>query len=103
MVENPHNIEIVEMEAAQLPRVLSDVDMAVINGNYAIDAGLDLADALAVEADDSDAAQAYANVVVTANGNENSDKIKALVAALSSDKVKQFMEETYGGAVVPLF
>ena len=59
--------------------------------------------ALAVEADDSDAAQTYANVVVTANGNENSDKIKALVAALSSDKVKQFMEETYGGAVVPLF
>lgn len=103
VVENPHNIEIVEMEAAQLPRVLSDVDMAVINGNYAIDAGLDLADALAVEADDSDAAQTYANVVVTANGNENSDKIKALVAALSSDKVKQFMEETYGGAVVPLF
>ena len=103
IVENPLNLDIVEMEAAQLPRVLTDVDMAVINGNYAIDAGLDLSDALAVEADDSEAASAYANVVAVANGNENSDKIKALVAALQSDEVKQFMEETYGGAVVPLF
>ena len=102
-MENPLNLDIVEMEAAQLPRVLTDVDMAVINGNYAIDAGLDLSDALAVEADDSEAASAYANVVAVANGNENSDKIKALVAALQSDEVKQFMEETYGGAVVPLF
>lgn len=103
IVENPLNLDIVEMEAAQLPRVLTDVDMAVINGNYAIDAGLDLSDALAVEADDSEAASAYANVVAVANGNENSDKIKVLVAALQSDEVKQFMEETYGGAVVPLF
>ena len=103
VIENPHNIEIVEMEAAQLPRVLDSVDMAVINGNYAIGAGLDLADALAIEADDSDAAQTYANVVVVANGHENDEKIKALVAALKSDEVKQFLEETYGGAVLPLF
>ena len=103
IVENPKNLEIVEMEAAQLPRVLSDVDMAVINGNYAIDAGLKLADAIAIEADDSEAAEAYANVVAVKKGNEDSDKIKALVAALKSDEVKKFMEETYGGAVVPLF
>lgn len=103
VVENPKNLDIVEMEAAQLPRVLSDVDMAVINGNYAIDAGLKLADALAVEADDSEAAEAYANVVAVAKGNEDSDKIKALVAALKSDEVKEFMKNTYGGAVVALF
>ena len=77
--------------------------MAVINGNYAIDGGLKLADAIAIEAGDSEAAQAYANIVAVANGNENSDKIKALVAALQSDEVKEFMEKTYGGAVVPLF
>ena len=103
IVDNPKGIEIVEMEAAQLPRVLSTMDMAVINGNYAIDAGLSLDDAIAVEANDSEAAKTYANVVVVANGNENSEKIQALVNALKSVKVKQFMEETYGGAVVPLF
>ena len=103
IVDNPKGIEIVEMEAAQLPRVLSTMDMAVINGNYAIDAGLSLDDAIAVEANDSEAAKTYANVVVVSNGNENSEKIQALVNALKSDKVKQFMEETYGGAVVPLF
>lgn len=103
ITENPLNLEIIEMEAAQLPRVLSDVDMAVINGNYAIDGGLKLADAIAIEAGDSEAAQTYANIIAVANGNENSDKIKALVAALQTDEVKQFIEETYGGAVVPLF
>lgn len=103
VTENPKNLEIVEMEAAQLPRVLTDVDMAVINGNYAIDAGLNLDEALAVEADDSEAAEAYANVVAVAKGNENSEKIQALVKALQSDEVRDFMKETYGGAVVPLF
>ena len=103
IIENPKGIEIVEMEAAQLPRVLETVDMAVINGNYAIDAGLNLSDALAIEADDSEAAEAYANVVAVAKGNEGSDKIKALMNALCSDEVKEFMEKTYGGAVVPLF
>ena len=103
VIENPKGIEIVEMEAAQLPRVLETVDMAVINGNYAIDAGLKLDDAIAIEADDSEAAEAYANVVAVAKGNEESDKIKALMKALQSDEVKKFMEETYGGAVVPLF
>lgn len=103
IVENPKNLEIVEMEAAQLPRVLTTVDMAVINGNYAIGGGLKLADALAIEAGDSEAAEAYANVIAVAAGNENSDKIKALVKALQSEEVKQFMEEKYAGAVVALF
>lgn len=103
IVENPLNLEIIEMEAAQLPRVLSTVDMAVINGNYAIGGGLKLADALAKEAGDSEAAEAYANVIAVKKGNENSDKIKALVAALQSDEVKKFMEDTYEGAVVALF
>jgi len=103
IVENPKGLEIVEMEAAQLPRVLETVDMAVINGNYAIDAGLKLDDAIAMEKDDSEAAEAYANVVAVAKGKEDSAKIKALIKALQSDEVKEFMEETYGGAVVPLF
>ena len=103
IVANPLGLEIVEMEAAQLPRVLSDVDMAVINGNYAIGGGLKLTDALAIEAGDSEAAEAYANIIAVAKGNENSDKIKALIAALQSEEVKEFMEKTYAGAVVALF
>ena len=77
--------------------------MAVINGNYAIDAGLSIADALAVEASDGEAAQAYANVVAVKEGNENNEAILALVDALQSDEVKSYIEETYSGAVVPLF
>ena len=103
IVENPKNLEIVEMEAAQLPQRLADLDMAVINGNYAIDAGLSIADALAVEASDGEAAQAYANVLVVKEGNENNEAILALVDALQSDEVKSYIEETYSGAVVPLF
>ena len=103
IVENPKNLEIVEMEAAQLPQRLADLDMAVINGNYAIDAGLSIADALAVEASDGEAAQAYANVVAVKEGNENNEAILALVDALQSDEVKSYIEETYSGAVVPLF
>ena len=103
IVENPKNLEIVEMEAAQLPQRLADLDMAVINGNYAIDAGLSIADALAVEASDGEAAQAYANVLAVKEGNENNEAILALVDALQSDEVKSYIEETYSGAVVPLF
>ena len=103
IVENPKNLEIVEMEAAQLPSRLQDVDMAVINGNYAIDAGLSVSDALAVEASDGEAATAYANVLTVKEGREDDPAIQALYAALCSDEVKAYMEETYGGAVVPLF
>ena len=103
IVENPKNLDILEVEAAQVPRSLPDVDIAVINGNYAIEAGLKVSDALAVEASDSEAATTYGNVVAVREGEESSDATKALVEALTSPEVKQFMEETYEGAVVPLF
>ena len=101
---NPKNLEIVEMEAAQLPRSLASADMAVINGNYATQAGFSSAnDALATESADSDAAQLYPNVLVVEEGRENDPAILAVAAALQSDAVRDFINETYGGAVVPLF
>ena len=103
IAENPKNLEIVELEASQLPVRLGDVDLAVINGNYAIDAGLSVADALAVESADGEAAQAYVNVLTVKEGREDDPAIQALAEALCSDEVKAFMEETYGGAVVPVF
>lgn len=103
IVKNDKNFEIIEVEAAQLPRSLSDVDVAVINGNYAIEAGLKVSDALAAEKADSTAAVLYSNIVAVRSGDENSDKTKALVEALTSDTVKKFMEDTYEGAVVPSF
>lgn len=103
IVENAKNVKIVATEARLLPTVLQDVDVAVINGNYAIGAGLKVADALAVEDPDGIAGTAYVNVVAVKEGAENKEKIKALVAALQSDEVKTFMEETYEGAVVPVF
>ena len=103
IAENPKNLQITEIEAAQLPRILPDVDIAVINGNYAIDAGLNMSDALAVEDSESIGATTYPNVIAVREGDENTDKIKALVEAITSAEVKSFMEETYQGAVVPLF
>lgn len=103
IVENPLNLEIYEANAELLTSVLQDVDMAVINGNYAIDAGLKIADALAAEAEDGIAAEAYVNVVTVMEGHENDPKIQALVKALTSDEARAFMEDTYAGAVVPLF
>lgn len=103
VVENPKNIEIVEANAELIPNMLQDVDMAVINGNYAIDAGLKIADALAVESADGAAAQAYVNVLAVKAGNEDSEKIQALIKALMSEEVKAYIEETYNGAVVPMF
>ena len=97
IVENPHNITFKETEAAQLPRVLQDVDYAVINSNYAIAAGINpVKDALAQEG----AASAYSNILVVKEGNENSDKTKALQAALLSKKVADFITSQYGGSVV---
>lgn len=96
--ENPKNLDIVEMEAAQLPRVLPDVDFALINGNYALQGGLKVTDALAVES--GDVAINYANVLVVKEGNENNPGILALVEALKSDEVRKFVDETYNGAVV---
>ena len=103
IVENPKNLDIVEIEAAQLPRSLQDGDVAVINGNYAIEAGLKVSDALATEDAESLAAQTYGNVIAVRAGEEESPKTKALIEALTSDEVKSFMESTYEGAVVPVF
>lgn len=102
ITDNPKNVQIVEMEAAQLPRALADVDFAVINGNYAVSAGI--ADQVLVTEDkDSQAAQQYANVVAVREGDENREDIKALVEALQSEEVRQFIEEKYGATVVPVF
>ena len=105
IVKNPKNIEIKELEAAQLPRSLKDVDFAVINGNYALQAGMTVnKDALAVEDEESvGGAKTYGNVVAVKKGNEDKDSIKALIKALKSDAVKKYMEKEYKGAVVPLF
>nr|WP_317322728.1 MetQ/NlpA family ABC transporter substrate-binding protein [uncultured Flavonifractor sp.] len=103
IAENPKNLQIEELGAAQLPRSLDSLDLAVINGNYALQAGLNAADALAIEATDGEAAQAYVNVLAVKEGREEDPAIQALVAALESDEVKAFMEETWPGAVVPMF
>lgn len=100
---NPHDFDIVEMEAAQLPRSLDSLDLAVINGNYAIQAGLNVADALAIEAADGIAGTAYVNVLSVKEGREEDKAVQALVKALQSDAVRTHMNETYGGAVVPSF
>ena len=95
--ENPLNVSVDEVEAAQVPNVLQDEDYAVINSNYAISAGLDpMTDALAME----DGTSAYVNILVCKDGNQEEPKIKALAAALQSQKVKDFMDENYKGAVV---
>lgn len=101
ITENPKNIQIKELEAAQLARALPDVDLAVINGNYALEAGFNVAtDSLAKEEADSEAAQTYANILAIRKGDENREDIKALVEALKSEEVKKFIDEKYKGAVV---
>ena len=100
--ENPHNVEIQELEAAQVPRVKDEVAFVVLNGNYALQAGFFVAkDAIAYETSDSEAAKTYVNVIAVKEGNENSDKIKALVSVLKSDEIKNYITETYDGAVIP--
>ena len=102
IVDNPKNLDIQEIEAAQIPRVLVDVDMAVINGNYAVQAGLNVAaDALAKEESDSLAAETYVNYVVVNGDNYDAEVFDKLAAALTSDETRQWMTETYGGSVVP--
>ena len=103
VAENPHNYDIVELEARQVSARLSDVDVAVINGNYAIDAGLKMADALAIESSEGTAGTAYVNVLTVKEGREDDEAIQALVKALQSEKVRTYIEETYNGAVVPVF
>ena len=96
-------VEVIEMEAAALPRALEDLDGAVINGNYAADADLTPADALVAEDAGSEAADTYANILVVREGDENREEIQKLVEALQSDEVKAFIEESYAGAVIPVF
>ena len=97
IVENPYNVEIVEAEAAQLPNILRDVDYAVINSNYAINAGLNpVADSLTIEGSSS----AYSNILAVKEGNENNPEVLALIAALESKAVADFIAEKYAGAVV---
>ncbi len=103
IADNPKNLNIQEVEAAQLARVLPDVDLAAINGNYALEAGLQVSDAIATESSEGDAAKAYANVLVVKEGSEDEPKIKALVEALKSDVVKDFIAAEYNGAVVAVF
>ena len=102
IAENPYNVEIVELEAAQVARVVDETAYVVLNGNYALEAGYSVAkDAIAYEKSDSEAAKTYVNVIAVKEGNENSDKIKALVDVLKSDEIKNYINETYDGAVIP--
>ena len=102
IAENPHNYEIQELTANLLTTTLQDVDIAIINGNYALGAGLTEDDALVFE-DAAAAAAPYVNVLVVKEGRENDEAIKALVKALQTDEVKQFMQDNYGSADVPAF
>ncbi|EMI4815046.1 MetQ/NlpA family ABC transporter substrate-binding protein [Campylobacter upsaliensis] len=100
ITQNPKNIKFIELKAAQLPRALSDVDVAVINSNYALSANLNpVKDSIFIEDKDSP----YANILVVKEGKEQDPKIKALTKALQSEKIKKFIEEKYNGAVIPAF
>jgi len=101
IAENPHNIKIVELEAAQVARVTGETAFVVLNGNYALQAGYSVKkDALAYEASDSEAAKTYVNIIAVKDGNQDSDAIKALVKVLKSDDIKKFIDEKYDGAVI---
>lgn len=102
IAENPHNIKFNELEAAQVSRVLPEVAFVVLNGNYALEAGLNAqSDALAIETSDSEAAKTYVNVIVVKEGNEENEGVKALVDVLKSDEIKKFINDKYQGSVVP--
>jgi D-methionine transport system substrate-binding protein len=104
IVDNPLNLDIQEIDGAQLVRSLDDADIAVITGNYALDAGLSVSkDALATESSESEAAYNYGNILAVNKGDENNPAVLKLLELLQSDKVKEFMESEYDGAVVPLF
>ena len=101
IAENPHNIKIVELEAAQVARVTGETAFVVLNGNYALQACYSVKkDALAYEAADSEAAKTYVNIIAVKDGNQDSDAIKALVKVLKSDEIKKFIDEKYDGAVI---
>lgn len=102
IAENPKNVKIQELEAAQVPRVKNEVAFVVLNGNYALQAGFSVSkDSIAYEKSDSEAAKTYVNVIAVKKGNENKPEIKALVEVLKSDEIKKFINDKYDGAVVP--
>lgn len=101
IIENPHNIKIVPLAAEQVARTLPDVAFGVVNGNYALEAGLSTEDAVAIESADSEAVQEYVNVIAVREGNEENEGVKALVDVLKSDDIKTFINEKYEGSVVP--
>ena len=102
IAENPKNIQIVELEAAQVARVVGENAFVVLNGNYALEAGFSVGkDALAYEKSDSEAAKTYVNIIGVKEGNENNEAIKALVDVLKSDEIKNYINESYDGAVIP--
>jgi ABC-type metal ion transport system, periplasmic component/surface antigen len=103
ITDNPKNIQFKELAPEQLVQSLPDVDVAVINGNYAIEGGLSVKDALAVEANDGLAAQTYGNIIATSPEKENDDALKALVSVLQSKEISEFINGKYDGAVVPLY
>lgn len=100
IIENPLNLEIIDMEAAQLPMSLGDLSVAVINGNFAMQHDLDVADALAIEAADSLAAETYGNIVAVKAGNEEAPGMAELMQVLQGEAIAEFIANTYGGAVV---
>ena len=102
ITENPHKVEILEVEAAQIPRSVDSVDFACMNGNYAIDAGFKPSDALAAEKSDSEAAQTYGNVIAVSDANKDADWAKKLVDVLLSDDVAKYISDTYEGGVVAM-
>lgn len=102
IVDNPKNVEILELEAAQVARVKEEVAFVVLNGNYALEAGFSVAkDSIAYEKADSEAAKTYVNVIAVKEGKEDSEAIKALIEVLTSDEIKQYINDTYDGAVIP--
>ena len=103
IVDNPKNNQFKELAPEQLVQALPDVDVAVINGNYAIEGGLHVSQALAVEANDGLAAKTYGNIIATSPAKQNDDALKALVSVLQGSEVKEFINSTYDGAVVPLY
>lgn len=103
IAENPHNVQFQEVEAAAVPRTLQSVDFAVINGNYAIEAGYHVKDALAHEKAGTAAVNEYANIICTTKEKEDDTSIKALVKVLQSDDFKKYLEENFGEDVLPAF
>lgn len=102
IAENPYDVKIQELEAAQVSRVVDEVAFVVLNGNYALEAGFSVAkDAVAYEKSDSEAAQTYVNVIAVKEGNENNEAVRALVDVLKSDAIKDYINNTYDGAVIP--